>query len=173
MSWKGRAWGACLLGLVVILLDQLSKWYTAQFIPLIDSYDLTYPYNGIGLFENFLGIEFSISHVDNRGAAWGLFSSHQALLVFVRIGVILGLIGYTCFSEKARPYWFPLSLTIAGAISNVIDYFTYGYVVDMLHTVLWGYDFPVFNIADSAVFLGVSWMTLSSFYLTRYEHSSV
>lgn len=123
-------------------------------------YSWIYPYGGIGIFENFFGIEFSISHQINRGAAWGTFSEFQIYLLYLRIALILGLLVYTVgFNKKA--FWnVPLALIIAGATGNVLDYFIYGYVVDMLHFVLWGYDFPVFNIADSSIFIGISWLLL-------------
>ena len=50
-----------------------------------------------------------------------------------------------------------MTLILAGAISNVIDTFVYGHVVDMIHFTFWGYDYAVFNLADSAVCLGVFW----------------
>lgn len=133
---------AIALALLVLCFDQYTKWYTSQYIPLINPYDLVYPYNGIGVFENFLGIEFSISHVENRGAAWGAFSDHQIMLIYVRLALIVGLISYAIWSKKAREWWIPLALIISGASSNVLDYFIYGHVVDMLHFVLWGMILP-------------------------------
>ncbi len=153
---------ALMLAIFVLGLDQYTKWYTNQYIPLINPHDLVYPYNGIGVFENFLGVEFSISHVKNRGAAWGAFSDHQIVLIYVRLALIVGLICYSVWSAKAREWWLPLALIIAGACSNVLDYFLYGHVIDMFHFVLWGYDFAVFNIADSSVFLGVTWISFHS-----------
>jgi len=52
--------------------------------------------------------------------------------------------------------YFPFALILTGAVGNVLDYFVYGHVIDMLHFVLWTYDFPVFNIADSLITLGVA-----------------
>ena len=153
---------ALVLTVLVLGLDQYSKWYTTQYIPLINPYDLAYPYNGIGVFKDFLGIEFSISHVENRGAAWGAFSDHQVLLIYVRLALIVGLVCYATWSTKAREWWIPLALIIAGASSNVLDYFLYGHVIDMFHFVFWGYNFAVFNIADSSVFLGVVWISFTS-----------
>jgi len=49
----------------------------------------------------------------------------------------------------------PLTMIIAGAVGNVVDSFVYGHVIDMVHFVFWGYSFPVFNVADSCIFLGV------------------
>lgn len=121
-----------------------------------------YPYGGIPIFKNFLGIEFSISHLTNHGAAWGMLSNYQDLLLIVRIFLIIGMLVYLVYINRIKAWRFPLALMIVGATGNIIDYFIYGHVVDMLHFVLWGYDFPVFNIADSAVTIGVAWLLISS-----------
>lgn len=149
------------IGFFVLLLDAASKYLTQTYIPLMQ-YNWHYPYGGIGVFKDFLGIEFSITHQINRGAAWGAFSDFQVPLLYVRIVLILGLLIYAAGFNK-RPSWnIPLALIVTGAAGNVSDYFIYGHVVDMLHFVLWGYDFPVFNIADSAIFIGISWLLLIS-----------
>jgi signal peptidase II len=124
-----------------------------------------YPYGGIGIFKNLWGIEFSINHMTNKGAAWGLFGHYQLPLLIFRMGLIGGL-GVYLFCFNRRFSWqIPLMLILAGAIGNVLDYFLYGHVVDMLHFVLWGYDFPVFNLADSAITIGIS----SLFLLSCFE----
>lgn len=119
-----------------------------------------YPYGGIGIFDSFAGIEFSISHLTNKGAAWGTLSAYQGYLVGARICLITGLILYALKWNMHKSWRIPLGLIISGAIGNVIDYFIYGHVVDMFHFVFWGYDFPVFNVADSAVTVGVAWLIL-------------
>jgi signal peptidase II len=121
-----------------------------------------YPYGGIPVFENFLGIEFSISHQINKGAAWGVLAEYQVPLLYLRIALILALLVYFLFFNKHSSWNIPLALIVAGALGNVLDFFIYGHVVDMLHVVLWGYDFPVFNIADSAICIGVAWLFVAS-----------
>lgn len=149
------------IGIFVLVLDMASKYLTQSHLPLMQ-YHWHYPYGGIGVFKDFFGIEFSISHQINRGAAWGAFSDFQVPLLYLRIVLILGLVVYAVGFNK-RPSWnIPLALIVTGAAGNVLDYFIYGHVVDMLHFVLWGYDFPVFNIADSAIFIGISWLLLIS-----------
>ena len=49
-----------------------------------------------------------------------------------------------------------------GALCNILDYFFYGHVIDMLHFVFWGYDYPVFNVADSFICIGVFWLFFAS-----------
>lgn len=119
---------------------------------------LWYPYGGVGVFKNFFGIEFSLSHQINHGAAWGVLADYQVPLLYLRIALISFLFFYALFLNKHPERNIPLALIIAGATGNVIDYFVYGHVVDMFHFVLWGYDFPVFNLADSAIFIGVAYL---------------
>lgn len=160
---KPQCWifGPILLGLAIFLVDFLSKSWTNAHLPLMH-YNWSFPYGGIGVFQNFLGIEFSISHQINHGAAWGMFSHSQIPLLYLRIGLIIALVLYATIFNKHRLWNYPLAMIIAGALGNVIDYFLYGHVVDMLHFVLWGYDFPVFNIADTSIFLGIAWLLIVS-----------
>lgn len=152
---------ALVIFLVIIAADFTSKQMVYQHLPLMSHQPAVYPYGGIPVFKNFMGIEFSIVHATNHGAAWGTFANWQLELVFLRILLIIGLIIYVLFFNK-RPIWIiPLTLIIAGATGNVLDYFVYGHVIDMLHFVLWGYDYPVFNIADSMIFVGIVGILLS------------
>jgi len=150
------------IGIFILIADQLSKYLTHTFIPLMRYDWVWYPYGGIGIFQNFYGIEFSISHHINRGAAWGIFSNYQKPLLYGRIALISLLTCYAFFFNKHRNLNIPLALVIAGALGNVLDFFFYGHVVDMLHFILWNYDFPVFNVADSSIFIGISWLLIAS-----------
>ena len=163
------SWLAAFLGLLVFLVDQVSKILTANFLPLSYLHSQVYPYGGIGVFKNFLGIEFSITHATNRGAAWGIFAEFQPFLLFLRILLVGGLLLYAVFYNKNRSKLFPLVLIIAGAAGNILDYFIYGHVVDMFHFIFWGYDYPVFNIADSSIFISIVWLFLLSSYSTKKE----
>lgn len=151
-----------LLGLFVLLLDFVTKYVIYHYLPVSNRFSLWYPYGGIGIFKNFLGVEFSINHTINHGAAWGMFAEAQGFLLILRIIMIAGLLGYLLFYNKNKSWQVPLILISMGALGNVIDTFIYGHVVDMFHFVLWGYDFPVFNIADSCISIGVAWLFISS-----------
>lgn len=150
------------VALIVILADQLCKYLTHTYLPVMQHNWLWYPYGGIGIFKDFFGIEFSISHQINRGAAWGFLGNYQLPLLYGRIALICALFSYVIFFNKNKSWNIPFALILAGAISNVLDYFFYGHVVDMIHFVLWGYDFPVFNLADSSIFIGICLLMLSS-----------
>lgn len=147
---------------LILLLDQFSKYWIQSTLPLMNLF--SFPYGGIGIFKNLFGVEFSLVHATNTGAAWSLFSDYPGSLFFLRIILILLLMVYY-FKEKSSQLKFPLALIIIGALGNLLDIFFYGHVIDMFHFVFWGYHYPVFNVADSAICIGVllylilSWTT--------------
>lgn len=143
-----------IVGLVLIFLDFFSKAYVYHVLSL-DNSCVEFCKSGIPVFQNFAGIDFTITLALNRGAAWGFFANFQTVLLAVRVVVILGMFVYLFFLNKNPSYQFPLILIIAGAIGNVIDYFLYRYVIDFLSFNLWGYHFPVFNFADTFITIGV------------------
>jgi signal peptidase II len=119
----------------------------------------SYPFGGIGVFRDFLGISFSINHVENTGAAWGIFNKFPSFLFFVRMVIVTGLIVYLALrSDRRRDL--PLLLIITGAIGNMLDYIFYKKVIDMFHFNFWGYSYPVFNIADMMITIGIIWLFL-------------
>lgn len=163
-------YGLIFVVISIFLLDVISKALTVNFLPSTAEYP-GYPYGGLGVFSDFQGINFSLVYATNYGAAWGLFSDHQLLLLVARIAMIIGLTVYTVFFNRNRAYDFPLALIIVGATCNVIDYFIYGHVIDMFKFVFWGYHYPVFNVADSAICIGVFWFILTSWISAKDENS--
>lgn len=169
---KVTFWQMC-LGLGIIFFDQLSKAVTFYFLPVIHSQAYIYPYGGVGIFKNFLGIEFSLNHMTNFGAAWGAFGDYQLALLVFRIVLIAFLIVYLVRFNKEKSWQIPLVLVISGAIGNVIDYFIYGHVIDMFHFIFWGLDYPVFNLADAAISIGIGWLFLMSFFKKAPEKNDL
>jgi len=164
---KKRAFFLILIALSVFCVDFETKALVKILISPIHQGGAIFPFGGVSVFENFLGIDFCLNQAANRGMAWGMLSSFQELLLVARIVVIGGLIVYTVRSSKAGPYQAPLAMVIGGAVGNVVDYFIYGHVVDMFHVIFWGYSYPIFNVADAAIFCGVSWMVLKSMQMKR------
>ncbi len=160
---------ASVLALAILCVDAVTKYFTHLYLPVMKYPWTSYPYGGIPVFKDFFGIEFSISHQINKGAAWGMFPDYQMALLYVRIAFIVGLLLYFLFFNRDRRLNIPFALIIAGAVGNVVDYFIYGHVVDMFHAVLWGYDFPVFNVADSAICIGVLWLFIASCFESKQE----
>lgn len=158
-------WAAFFLGLSVFLIDLITKSLVQGHIPKIGYYHSSYPYGGIGVFQNFFGIQFSIVHETNTGAAWGVFSGFPFYLLILRMALIAGMLIYLFFFNKKSQWELPFALIIAGALGNMVDYFIYGHVIDMFRFIFWGYEYAIFNVADSAIFIGIVWL----FTLTLFE----
>lgn len=158
-----------LVALTIFTADVVTKYLTDQHLPPMDNSLLSYPYGGIPVFKNFFGVEFSISHMINTGAAWGLFRHEQVLLLVFRISLVAGILIYMGFFNKNRALILPLTLLVTGAIGNILDYFVYGHVVDMIHFIFWGYDFPVFNVADSSIFVGIFSMCIIYLFFDKED----
>ncbi len=144
--------------LSIVVVDAVTKSLTNSYIPMISGAYAVYPYGGIGVFSDFFGIQLSINYVANTGALWGLFPDFQIYLVIVRLIVIGSMIIYAFFYNKNHKVYLPLVVIISGAIGNVMDVFLYGHVVDMVNFSFWGYNYPVFNVADSCICVGALWL---------------
>ena len=164
MNWL-KAFQYLAVALIIFVADALLKAYIHLSIPVMSAASPVYPYDGIGVFQNWHGIDFAITHVINKGAAWGAFASLQEYLIYARVAIIIGILVYLFFIKAEPFYKLCLTLIVAGAIGNVVDYFVYGHVVDMFYFIFWGYSYPVFNIADSAIFCGISLLLLRSLLL--------
>ena len=145
--------------LVIVLLDQISKLAAIKFLkgnrPLV-------------LIEDF----FQLYYVENTGAAFGIFKNGRYFFIIVSILVIVFVVLFIIkyFHSLTLTMKIALSVFIGGAIGNLIDRIRLGYVVDFLSFKLpWGYDFPVFNIADT--FIVISTIIIMSMLLfNKYEN---
>ncbi len=129
----------CLM-VAVVLSDQLLKFYIQQNVPLNVSYEV------------IPGV-LSIGYVRNFGAAWSMWLGQRWLLSIISL-VALVIFGY--YFKKLHHNWgygLGFSLLIGGTLGNLLDRLFSGYVVDMFE--LDFINFPVFNIADCALTLGV------------------
>ena len=143
----------------LLALDFSSKFFASKYIsPLVYG---PYPYGGVPIFSNFLGISFSLNLVGNTGAAWGLFAGNPGILFFIRFLIIGGFGFAVYFFERSALKTIPLMLIGAGAIGNAIDYLLYGHVIDFFHFNFWGSSFPVFNLADSYISIGAFFLLFS------------
>lgn len=133
-----------IIAFFVILLDQFTKWLIVKNLELGES---------ITIIDQFLYIT---SH-RNRGAAWGILQGQMWFFYIITVIVIIGIIFYIqkVIKNKNRLTGISLALMLGGAIGNFIDRVARKEVVDFINTYIFGYDFPVFNIADSALVIGV------------------
>ena len=133
-----------LIAVLIILLDQVTKWLIVAKMQFGES---------ITVIKDFLYIT---SH-RNRGAAWGILQGQMWLFYAITVVVIIGIIYYMQKAAKGKPILgISLALMLGGAIGNFIDRVLRKEVVDFIHTFIFSYNFPVFNVADSSLVIGVA-----------------
>ena len=137
-----------LLSVFIVATDQLTKWLVRRRLDLHE-------------YREVVSGLLSLSHVRNRGAAFGILSEadlpYQAAL-FSAVS-LLALVAIAVYAfrlpAEARLPQMGLALVLGGALGNLIDRVRLGYVVDFIH-VYWGrHQWPDFNVADSAITVGV------------------
>jgi signal peptidase II len=156
-----------LLSVILLSIDISIKWYVHSNIPKMSWLYPLYPYGGIGVFKDIFGVGFSINYVQNPGAAWGFFSSYSDYLFYFRIIIILSLIIYLIYSKPSLKKAVGICLIVTGAVGNIIDHILYGFVVDMFYFTFGSYSFPVFNVADSLITIGIGWILLGSVFTSQ------
>lgn len=162
-----RFWSLCLVMATLIIADQLSKGaiqttlYFGQSIPVIEGF-------------------FSIAYVKNSGAAFGFMANgplwfRQTFFLLLPV-VFCGWIFFLLIKTLKGPFYLSLAyaLIIAGAIGNLIDRFSLGYVVDFL-LFYWQQEenhFPAFNVADSCITVA-AFLLIFDFFVQLKTRKSV
>lgn len=154
MKLEKKYYPLILIAPLVILLDQATKYFIVEHFSL-------------GETSSIISGFFSFTYIRNTGAAFGLLARAPAAFrvpfFFIVPGVALLAIGYIFrkIGEQDLRMSSALSLVIGGAVGNLIDRLRFEYVVDFLDF-HWRYQyhFPAFNIADSAICVGVGLLML-------------
>ena len=139
-----------LFSLIAIILDQISK------IIIVSNFNL---YESIKIINNF-----NITYVNNYGAAWGIFDNSTLILAF--IGIIASIFIYFVFVKdnklsKLQDIFY--GLLIGGILGNVVDRIIRGYVIDFIDVKIFGYNFPIFNLADTFIVISIIYIIISLF----------
>lgn len=152
---RNRKSGLCWLWIaaVVLLLDRITKFYAKKYL----AFQLP-----IAVFPGF-----NLTLAYNKGAAFSLLNSASGwqtwmfggLAVVVTIGIFVWL---SRLSSEQR--WLAIALTfvMGGALGNVIDRMAYGHVIDFLDVYAYGWHWPTFNVADSAICVGAVMLFLDA-----------
>lgn len=134
---------------LLVCLDQYTKSVIVSIFVINSSKEV---------ISNF----FYLTHVINTGAAWSILEGKQIFFIIISF-IALGAFIYMLYKEKDKGLLYITSylLIIGGTIGNLIDRIKNGYVVDFLDFKIFGYDFPVFNLADTFLTIGVFLLIIS------------
>ena len=145
-----------IIALISIILDQVTKQIITRNMEIGDR---------IPVLGNFL----SITYHRNSGAAWGIMQGQMFFFYIMTAIAIAGIIYwlYKIDFKTEKVMTIALALILGGAIGNFIDRILYQSVIDFISTYWWGYSFPIFNIADMSLVIGVGLMAIDALFLER------
>lgn len=138
-----------LISVSILFLDQVTKYIIKQTIELYDSITL-------------IPILLQFTHVQNTGAGLSILQDHTLLLTIISATASL-LILFYMIKEKEQHIKYALAIVLGGVIGNLIDRIIQKSVTDFIHIGM----FPIFNIADCAIVLGISYLAYESIKITR------
>jgi signal peptidase II len=149
-----------IIGLVVVVLDQVSKFwvrsslYYGESIPVIDGF-------------------FNLVYVRNPGAAWGMFGDHTPVLIVLAavIAVLVIVFRNQLFGAIQHRNWV-LGLLLGGIFGNLIDRIRFRWVTDFLDFHIGPHHWPSFNVADSAICLAMALYLVMSYLHDRAEKAT-
>lgn len=148
-------WTAAIIGLA---LDQITKYWVVQ----------SFASEGDRL-ELWRGV-FEILYKTNDGAAWGFFGGGVGWLRWLSLVVSLGLMIFAWVAPRLKlAEQLGYGFILAGAFGNGIDRFLFGYVVDFLY--FRAINFPVFNLADVFINLGIVFLSIAIFYPSNHKRA--
>ncbi len=152
------------LAALIIFLDQLSKWWVIQNLPL---------HAAVPVLDGF----FNLVHIYNRGAAFGFLNRSDIEWQFWLFLVATAIAVVTIFylirtSAPSRLLFSALGLILGGALGNMIDRIRFRAVVDFLDFYVGSWHWPAFNVADIAICLG-AFGTCLAMYLIEVEQKKL
>lgn len=136
-----------------VLLDQFSKQIVTAYLDL---------YQKVEVIPSF----FNLTYVQNYGAGFSILEGQRFLFLLITIVAII-IFSYMLYKGKNSHivYKTSLLLILGGTLGNFIDRIVHTYVVDFLDFIIFGYDFPVFNIADSFLTIGVILLLIYALFI--------
>jgi signal peptidase II len=146
-----------LIGGGIILLDQLTKHYIQKALRLNES---------IAVIDDF----FSLTYIRNPGAAFGFFANHTAQfrsVFFLSVSAVALTLLIFFFLQAPKDdlcALIAISLLFGGAVGNLLDRLRMGEVVDFLDFYIGQFHWPAFNVADSAITVGISLLMFNLFW---------
>lgn len=132
-----------IISMILLCIDQISKLLVVNLLTKTDS---------ITIIKNF----FYLTYINNDGAAFSILVGKRILLILIAVLVIVMLIRYIKKNNiQNKLELVSISLIIGGSLGNLMDRVIRGYVIDFLDFKIFNYNFPIFNLADTFIVIGV------------------
>lgn len=136
-----------IIGIIALVIDQITK-------SLMQIYDVHF-----NIINGFL----RLNYIQNTGAAWSILEGKQYLLIGITILMLILVYNMSFSYDNNKLNNFTFGILFGGIIGNLFDRVLYGMVRDFIDINVFGYNFPVFNIADMLIVLGVVILLISTF----------
>lgn len=136
-----------IIGIIALVIDQITK-------SLMQIYDVHF-----NIINEFL----RLNYIQNTGAAWSILEGKQYLLIGITILMLILVYNMSFSFDNNKLINFTFGILFGGIIGNLFDRVLYGMVRDFIDINVFGYNFPVFNIADMLIVLGVVILLISTF----------
>ena len=145
---------------ILIIIDQFIKLFIKSKMNLFDKIDI---------IPNF----FSIYYIENDGAAFSILGGATVILIIVSF-IVLFLLDRFVTKENIKSKFGVLSygMVFAGIVGNLIDRCLYGSVIDYLSFYIFSYHFPVFNLADICIVVGI-FLVVINIFVDEYKNKKV
>ena len=132
-----------IISIILLCIDQISKLLVVNLLTKTDS---------ITIIKNF----FYLTYINNDGAAFSILVGKRIFLILIAVSVIVMLIRYIKKNNiQNKLELVSISLIIGGSLGNLMDRVIRGYVIDFLDFKIFNYNFPIFNLADTFIVIGV------------------
>ena len=138
-----------IITLVCMLIDQIIKIFVMAKMSLNSS---------LVVIKNF----FSLTYVENDGAAWSIFSGNRVFLIVISVLAIILIYFYFIKNNDIKNFeLINYSILIGGIMGNLLDRIKFGKVIDYLDFNLFGYNYPIFNFADICIVISIILLLIS------------
>lgn len=132
-----------IISIILLCIDQISKLLVVNLLTKTDS---------ITIIKNF----FYLTYINNDGAAFSILVGKRIFLILIAVLVTVMLISYIKKNNiQNKLELVSISLIIGGSLGNLMDRVVRGYVIDFLDFKIFNYNFPIFNLADTFIVIGV------------------
>ena len=132
------------IGAFILIIDQLTKMFIDKSATIIPRF-------------------FYINPVNNYGAAWSVFSNKTIFLILASLIILIILLRYQSYFKMNLRNKIAFGLLYGGLLGNLLDRVIFGYVRDFLDFIIFNYDYPVFNIADASLVIGMILLIIAIF----------